>query len=170
MGFVEYRLNGPYDPEVAVGGGQPAGYDQYVLIYNQQRTIRANVHVRFSDPGAANYLCGYRVRRSSATSSSGLTYAQFMGLPWTQIAPLSTAGLKTREFTFSVVPSDIFGMTQEQLIDDPNFASAVSTTPTNQVYLEVCALNAYGVAISATVEVRVEYEIIFSQPKTLVDA
>lgn len=43
VGFFEFRLNGMFDPEVAIGGHQPMGYDQMMLMYENWMVYKCNV-------------------------------------------------------------------------------------------------------------------------------
>jgi hypothetical protein len=169
-GVVTYRLNGPYDPDTGVGGGQPRGYDQLTPIYDQYRVVRADVEILFSDPSAIYYQCGYRVRRNADTTTAGLTYGQAVDLPLTRLEHLSTTGSRQRIFKFSVNPAKVFGMTDSQLRDDPNFASAANSTPTNQVVVDLVALNTAAAAIDASVKIRVQYHTEWSKLKLFNDA
>ncbi len=42
---TEYRGNGPFDPEVALGGQQPRGYDQYAALYGKCYVVKSNISV-----------------------------------------------------------------------------------------------------------------------------
>jgi hypothetical protein len=169
-GVVTYRLNGPYDPDAAVGGGQPRGYDQLTPIYDQYRVVRADVEIIFSDPSAVYYYCGYRVRRNADTTTAGLTYGQAVDLPLTKIEHLSTTGNRQRRFKFSINPGKVFGMTDRQVEDDPNFASAANTVPTNQAVVDVIALCTAASAIDASVQIRIQYHTVWSKLKLFNDA
>jgi len=48
-----FRANGPYDPEYAVGGHQPMGFDQMSLLYNHYVVLGSKVTATFT-PRIAN--------------------------------------------------------------------------------------------------------------------
>lgn len=47
-----YRGNGPYDPEVPIGGGQPAGFDQLLALYKNYRVHSSAIHVELAQSGS----------------------------------------------------------------------------------------------------------------------
>lgn len=53
---IFYRLNSIYDPEEAVGGGQPYYYDQYLPMYNRYRVYGCKVEVTISCSSASANL------------------------------------------------------------------------------------------------------------------
>lgn len=48
---IIFRGNSLYDPEYAVGGGQPLGYDQWAAIYNYYSVIGSKIEVRLMPAG-----------------------------------------------------------------------------------------------------------------------
>lgn len=44
---IVYRGDSPYDPEFAVGGGQPLGFDQYATLYYLYATTGSSITARF---------------------------------------------------------------------------------------------------------------------------
>jgi hypothetical protein len=167
-GQVTYRLNSPYDPDSAVGGGQAVGFDQLAVIYGFYRVVKAHVRIAFQNPSADDYWGGFRVRPSTASAGS-LSYEQFNSLPFTCLMPLSTTGERRREYEFDVNINEMFGVTKSQLLDDPNFRAAVTTTPVNELYLDVVAFSAAGTP-SATFTVDIVYDTIWTQRARLLDA
>lgn len=171
-GCVSYRLNGPYDPDVAVGGSQPAGWDQYAALYKRYRVVRANVEIEFANPTATDYYGGYHLRTGSTSSaSSTVVYDSLVTRPFADMRPVPLYGERQRNFKFSVVPSDIWGVPRSQLAIEAEWrALTASSVPTNETILDVCALNPNAATVSATVAIRIEYEVEFSDPHILTDA
>jgi hypothetical protein len=168
-GLVTYRLNGPYDPDTSVGGGQATGFDQLKGIYDFYRVVRAHVKLVFCNPSTTDYFGGYRIRPSTAGAGNGLDWQQFSDLPNAVLTPVSTSGNRRIEYRFSVDINTMFGVTRQQLEDDPNFRSAVAATPVNELDLEVVAYS-YAGTPSCTVAIQIEYETVFSQRARLYDA
>lgn len=60
-----FRLNSLYDPDFAVGGHQPYGYDQMQTFFNRYLVKRALVELTLTDPSADGLIFGCRVRTPS---------------------------------------------------------------------------------------------------------
>jgi len=169
-GIITYRLNSPYDPDAGAGGDQPKGYDQYAAIYGRYRVVRAFVELEFSNPNGDKYFGGYRVRRTGATNSSGLTWGQFITLPWSNLAPVSTAGTRKHTFRFSITPNEVYGMTHQQLLDDYEFSAANNNNATKEIDLDVVCYAPNATAVAANVGIKITYETVWSQTLFLIDS
>lgn len=59
---IFYKANGIYDPDSAVGGHQPLGFDQWTAIYNHwvvnSATIRCTFYINSDTTLDAAFLCG----------------------------------------------------------------------------------------------------------------
>ena len=54
MGGGSLRLNGIFDPDTAIGGGQPRGHDQMSLYYNKYKVLSCTISVRFKNKDATS--------------------------------------------------------------------------------------------------------------------
>jgi len=169
-GAIVYRLNAPYDPDQAAGGGQPVYWDQMVAVYSHYKVLRANVTIRASNPSAKDYYIGYRIRRSTDLSSLSLTYSQFKVLPYTHLEPLTLNGNGVKSLTVSVIPSIIWGETPKAMRIDEEYGAAVNAVPTKEVYIDVVAYNPNGVAVSTNVEIMIDYTFEFTGLYRTLDA
>jgi hypothetical protein len=73
--FTVWRTNSLFDPQYALGGGQPAYFDQLKLIYNRYKVNGSKITASFSrgTTAAANvgpYLCGITIGPSPALPST----------------------------------------------------------------------------------------------------
>lgn len=134
--------------------------------------VKAHVELEFCDPGATNYFGGYHLRAGTTSgATSEVPYGNFVTRPFADMRPVPTTGERRRIFKFSVVPSDVWGIPTSQLhIDDEWAALTASSVPAKETYLDVAALNPNGSAVSATVNIRITYEVLFSDPNVLQDA
>ncbi|HIA03392.1 MAG TPA: hypothetical protein EYN66_16030 [Myxococcales bacterium] len=62
VGGGALRLNGIFDPDTALGGGQPRGHDQMNLYYNKYKVLSCTITVRFKNMSATSqngkpYMC-----------------------------------------------------------------------------------------------------------------
>ncbi len=51
---VFIRANGMFDPEVAVGGHQPLGFDQYMTMYDHFKVLGSKITVQFLQEGSGH--------------------------------------------------------------------------------------------------------------------
>lgn len=68
--FYTVRLNGPYDPQAALGGTQPAYYDQLAAMYASYMVKGAKISVSFALPagsaaGDGPYIVGINCGRTN---------------------------------------------------------------------------------------------------------
>ena len=74
--FKAYALNNPYDPDPAIGGGQPTFYDQFAALYNNYQVAGAKMTVIFTKTNNSGvtadgpYMCGVITQYSSTLSST----------------------------------------------------------------------------------------------------
>jgi len=45
--YLEYALNGLYDPDITGTGGQPVGFDQYASLYKNYRVMASSISVYY---------------------------------------------------------------------------------------------------------------------------
>lgn len=167
-GAISYRLNGPYDPDVAAGGTQPQSWDQLAAVgYTKYRCTGAKVTITFNDPRSDNYWYGYRIRRSTEVASTGYDVQSFKMLKYTSLACMNNSGSQRRTLSFYVTPNTLFGHTRTQLLTDPNYESDIGGLPTNQLYLDVVCANLTGESVSANVIINIVYYTTLSGVNTL---
>lgn len=158
IGVITYRLNGPYDPDVAAGGSQPQSWDQLAAVgYTRYRCTGAKVTLTFVDPRGDNYWYGYRVRRSTEASPAGEAIDVFRMKKFSYLACMNNSGSQVRRISFYVSPNTIFGETRSQLWNDTEYDSAIASTPTKQVYLDVVCGNQTASAVSTNVMIDIVY-------------
>lgn len=126
----QYRLNGPYDPEFAVGGNQPYYYDTLLggngtsAPYSAYRVIRTRVDVQFYNDNtsvAAALMVGATVGinlNGVATTAAGAQL--LMQRPETRIVPCPPqyAGGATPGFTMYCDHAKLLGVKDMKDADD----------------------------------------------------
>lgn len=168
-GTLRYRGNSVYDPTVAAGGGQPAGFDQLAQIYDVYKVNASTIKCKFID--------------------SGSVPCEFAIIPLVGVStPLSIDPLELREqpysaFTIkgSVVPRPtmlskymstlkIFGQSKTRYIGEKDFQAGVTTVPNSQwqwliTFVPIDRTTTHS--IYAYVEIT--YYVTFNQRKELID-
>jgi hypothetical protein len=87
-----FRANGPYDPDYAVGGGQPYGYDQLAVFFERYTVIGARVKLTVfsesSTASATNANVIFILPSLDATAPTSILDVQ--GQPQAKMAPLGS--------------------------------------------------------------------------------
>lgn len=192
---VSYLANGLFDPQVAVGGHQPRGFDEFMEIYKKFTVKGATISVTFcyegylgaTPAGAATGGPDQRVKYIS-TSSSIDVYAIPAAVCLVQPSTLaSMSGTleqhqemeKTRWKTMvssagPVVVShalkcqDFFG--KDFLVGADGYTGDKSSDPSNKLYFHVSAgmqTNEYPQGQKIRANICITYDAVFTEPEPL---
>ena len=192
---VAYLANGLFDPQVAVGGHQPRGLDEFLEIYKKFTVTGATISVTFSfegylgatPAGAATGGPDQRVKYVSMSSSTDV-YAIPAAVCIVQPSTLaSMSGTveevqemeKTRWKTMAPVGqpvvvshglrcSDFFG--KDFLVGSDGYTGNASSDPTNKLYFHVSAgmqTNEYPQTQKIRANICITYDAVFTEPNPL---
>lgn len=160
-----FAANGLYDPNITGGGHQPAGFDQYMTLYELFTVTRAHIKVNFQSADSTNVqLVGIANRDLATTNPDFGVYIENGGFVWTR---LGRAGSGNDICTLTqYMDMKKFG-TYKDLIDNDDNAGTDSTNPSELQYFHV--VMAAGDASTDTaggwITVEITYEVIFRQPR-----
>jgi len=161
LSVFQYRLNGPYDPDEAVGGNQPLGFDQYMALYNRYRVEKCHVVVDFVNGGTT--LLAAIAPSISVTDPS--TIEDLMCLPRALHALIpAQGGMDRHRFIMDVDIKEFFGLAAN--IDNDLTGDATSA-PSKQLYLHVGSEENDSSAKAVVISVFLEFEIKFMEFKQL---
>lgn len=167
MPFVTYNLASLFDPQVALGGGQPTYFDQLSLVYQRYIVNGAKITVTFSrgtttTTSVGPYLCG--IQTSDA-----------IGLPTTSPGALiSSPNCVSRFVTVedgsqSVVQT--YSRRQTYPNDDSSLQARINANPTINWYAKVFAgPQSLDVEVPINAMVVIEYNCTFSTVTQVTDA
>lgn len=135
----DFRGNGPYDPEAALGGGQPYGFDQLAAIYQRYRCyaskIRVKVHNLTGSSTTPYFMAVFPYATGAAPTDAGW-YVNAAEQPYsryvTRNAFDSSPTLKSVMST-----AKIYGVNKTMVKSDTQFQSLVSTTPSYEWFWKV---------------------------------
>jgi len=190
---TQIRANDLYDPEVALGGHQPRGFDDFMKIYDKFTVTGSKCSAAFTYEGyygpTMTGLIGNLIQNTAplpssaevpalppvtcgvfkSTESMGVDTAQVQiekdRQRWTYLTPHS--GAKT--IKQKLLCSDFFG--KETLIGSDGYSGDETKSPSNQILWEVWAArnddNYHMGAVRVSAYVVVEYDCVFTEPKIL---
>ncbi len=164
-----YIANDCYDPQSALGGHQPIGFDQMMAFYNHFTVTNARIKVTFVPEG------------SSATQSNAIVGIELSGnsTPTTAINDIYEQGRSNyRVTTFrneeamvvkkSVNLSNFLG---QNVLDEDANAGTASGRPAEQVHFHIFVMQmdpAVNQSGNITALVEIEQDVVFHEPKPLV--
>ena len=167
MPVVVYNIVSLFDPQVALGGGQPTYFDQLALVYGRYIVNGAKVTATFSrgtstTANVGPYLCGIQTSDSTA-------------LPTTAPGGLISTPNCVAKFVSQDDGSVPITQTYSKRQTYPDFDSALqartNADPTLAWYAKVFA-GPQGVDIDVPINVMViiEFNATFSDLKQVIDA
>lgn len=165
--YTVWRMTSLYDPQYAIGGGQPTYFDQLALIYSRYKVNGAKITASFSlsTQTAANigpYLCG--IQMSDAITLPTNSPSAIMSSPNT-ISRL----ISKDDGTVSLVQT--YSSRQTYPDFDDNLQSRTNNDPVINWLAKVWA-SPQGVDIEVPINctIRIEYNATFSDVLQVVDA
>ncbi len=162
-----YYGNGPYDPEYAVGGDQPVGYDQYAAFYTRYRVYACNIRVHYIPTGTTTvpFYCALAATTdTTATTTPRLLSQQ----PYSKTLICYSVAPFEPVLSMNMTTAEIRGEPAKKVEYDDVFTSAVTSVPTSLWYYNVSAeaIDA-STNISGYFLVELTYDVEFYQRKLL---
>lgn len=156
----QFRANSLYDPEVALGGHQPYGYDQLSAMYQKLVVISSSCNATFNMGSIATYTgqCGINVAEPGAPSTNRDTLMESQYSVWKQW--LSVNGPVTLKNNFD--SAQYFDV--KDLTESDDIVTAVTTNATRQAYFNVWACPDGTIANVITCTVEISYDVLFFEP------
>lgn len=165
-----YSANGAWDPQTAVGGHQPMGFDQLMAFY-QHYTVMSSVltvdfsisNVQFPDPGEA-CIVGIALRDTAVFSTTSTTAREVGNITWVHLAndgSTGTAKLSKRFQLRKVFP----GATASNALYRGN---TVSNPTEGQFYHIYNMGDGYRDAPQLHINITIEYNCILTERRPLV--
>lgn len=130
-----------YDPNAAVGGGQPMWRDTYAGIYTNYRVRGIKYHITGTcrtSPGGTWYM---GVRHMNTTTDPDPNMSQWLERRDTRVKSGSGAGSGANRVTIKGYMSvaKTRGISKQELEANPNFEAAMGSNPALMAYLKLAA-------------------------------
>lgn len=159
-----FSLNSPYDPNVALGGTQPMGFQACAAIWNNYKVHDVSIIVEAVAPTSDGIYVGAQIECSSSSFTlAGSTFDVGAQCPRCCVKRVNTDSSSrptrmTRKFNIGFIE----GLTPIQFsADDGFYVASVGSNPSNQPTLRVAVGSPIPAAGSATVSVRIVYHVQF---------
>jgi hypothetical protein len=160
-----YRGNGPYDPNQAVGGGQPQYWDELTAMYGSYCSVRSRMRLEVLQQAgstAASFISVGVYPNINTTAAITLTQAQMQDRSKHRNLGPNTGNRGVVEFTYESSIMQMYGVTLQNAYDSADFQSATSTTPVDEWFYHIY-IGTYDSATNVNVRVNVviDYDIKF---------
>lgn len=167
-GLSTFRGNGLYDPDFAIGGAQPAGFDELMALYNRY-SVKSSVAEAVFFPSSTSAGTQGHCWIVPTTQATALTAVD----PFTSIVVLrdcATKALGTSGVTPVVIKNSM--STKEATgvsHTDADCQGTDGTDPVNQWYWQIGSTNYQNGnnTSGAYVTYKIIYEVEFSDPRNL---
>lgn len=176
--ITEFRANGMYDPEVALGGHQPFGFDQLMAQYTHFTVIRSYCTCELQQTGDNTSV----VSNLAVTSTTGVAAAAFAAAginALNEIPQLSTsvmvAGITAKERRRRIgIGCNVLKMSGKklsELVGNTNYSGTDSADPTEDFTFALIQYSADNTDQSAKTfpyKINIDYYAVFSEPRWFV--
>jgi len=173
---VTIKANGCFDPDPNLGGLQPRGFTQWGAFYERYTVVASRIHFRLLDKdtgssttGTVTGLYGVSLRDDTAFVTDVKTFIEDDDTNYSGYDSYHAAAKMTHKVNIAKY------FTVKDILDDPSLAGKTGATgigadPTKLVYWRCWATQAPSSGAAAqtfVADIRVEYDVIFTDPKDL---
>lgn len=165
----QFAFNGLFDPDIAVGGQQPVGFDQLMAVYSQYRVTacKCTITASFINPAlTTNYTCYLRLTARSQYPTAINTWPGAFAQPNTKFLTLvQQEGIVSVSQNMSV--KQLVGPSTDTT--DVLYSGNAGTNPSQLAVWEFSGYspNATATPIQVEVMVRLTYTADFFAPQAV---
>lgn len=154
-----WSLNSCYDPYTSGTGGQPGGFSVWDTLYGNYRVLATEVQLEAVDQTATNSALVVLAPTNQANPSQT---AQQAARGRHAVAALATQQKPPRIYAKYHL-SDLFGITDQAILDVPQYQAAIGSSPGAQYYFAINTHTA-GATDTVVVWVRITYYVRMEAP------
>lgn len=165
-GVYVFAANGLYDPNITGTGHQPVGFDQMMLFYNHYVVVRSRFK-GFYRSATANYG-GYASVAVKGTSTTVTDATRLVEDGYVKYHPLGIPSSSTAFKSLEMPHNTAAFQGVVDPTDNPDLAGDSAANPAEITYFHLSYWNDLdNTAISCQVNVLIEYEVVFREPRPL---
>lgn len=161
-----WRANGPYDPDVRLGGSQPTGFARWAQLYDRYRVLKCNVvltHISMGNQAPMTF--GIAADTDSSRIYTGVrNFAENNSCRWrTTTDALSSNAMRTVKYSFKP-----FKFLALKYTDDA-YSGSVTGTPFEEAFIATFAQNDSAISEPQNFshKVCIDYWVEFFQPRDI---
>lgn len=155
-----WKCNGLFDPNDALGGHQPYGFDQYAALYNHYRVWKSVCTVEFFN--SPDYKLGFTVGLNITPGASDPDAPQTkMEKATKRTYAWICENKPTHSTSLTWYAKDYFGAQK----NEDSMSAAVTADPTELSHFEVWCQNNSGASAFCGARITIDYYVEFTEPK-----
>lgn len=161
-----YCLNGLYDPNVTGVGHQPAGFDEYMTLFEEYVVLGATITVRFINADGTNPArVGISYSNQQTTNTDCRVYIENGSTTW-DLINVGGSGNNIRSLKHSI---DVSKTSKQDIVNEENFAGNSTQNPTEGRYFIMWAAPVDASVDMGTIYATVEitFDSIFRDNKRI---
>lgn len=154
-----FRVNGIYDPNFTAAGHQPAGFDQYMDMYNLYTVLGSVIKVTYYNTASQQQIVGISVLPSTTTIPDQRRIIENGNTKWTTIGTPGS-GQEVRVLSHQC---DVAKYSGQNIYSDDIWSATGGSNPTSQLYYHVWGVCVDGVTDTLPINIAVEirYDVCF---------
>ncbi len=162
---LQFRANGCFDPEIAVGGHQPRGFDQWMVLYQNFAVTNCTIAVRVSTRTGKEACMVSIVTTEAGTANDASQTDAFENNPrTTRVGHWHPDGGRVG-FVKSAVNIAKFTNAHAGIADDIDLHGNVASDPIKAVTFNVNLTNAGALGVGTSdILTTLTYRVMFLQP------
>lgn len=164
VAVVVFSANNCFDPEVALGGHQPRGFDQYMALYDHFVVVGSKIKVWIQADSAASRpaIAGITVRDTANILSSPNAYLESPNTITKSLADIG--GSSNRLLTMKVNPNRFLGIPKP--LSEDKVEGSATAGPTDQVFYHLWLYDSAGqISSDFNYSYQIDYATVFKEPK-----
>ncbi len=162
-----FRLNSIFDPNAAVGGTQPYGYDQVAALYNRYRVLKTRWKIVFAASTAGYAATVVPINGALSSTVSDLTTLTSSAMvPFAKYFTYSV-GAKPPVTSGSMNLNVLGGVARVEYLTDDRFEAQIGANPAEVISLNIGVYNPSGGTITIAYFVELWYEVDLHDPISL---
>lgn len=160
------RANSAFDPEFAVGGGQPIGFDQWSALYRRYRVLACKIDAQFQNKGASASAFVVPMNTSSSLVT-GQQIVEQQGSKRKMLTPSNNGNAE--KIVYYKDTASMRGCTRDAVRSEIFYSALTSGNPTTEWYFHIGGYTVNPLdTLNIDVDVLVTYYIEFFDRETLI--
>jgi len=162
-----FRLNSIFDPNAAVGGTQPYGYDQVAALYNRYRVLKTRWKIIFAASTAGYVAVVVPVNGALSSAVSDLvTLTSASMVPFAKYFNYNL-GAQPPRTSGSMNLNVLGGVARVEYLTDDRFEAQIGANPAEVISLNIGIYNPSGGTITISYFAELSYEVDLHDPISL---
>jgi hypothetical protein len=162
-----FRLNSIFDPNAAVGGTQPYGYDQVSALYNRYRVLKTRWKIVFAASTAGYSAVVVPINGALSSPVADLTTLTSAAMvPFAKYFNYNTGAMPPKT-SGSMNLNVLGGVARVEYLTDDRFEAQIGANPAEVISLNIGVYNPSGGTITISYFVELWYEVDLHDPISL---